>query len=111
MNLTNTNKRIGISIAFLIPAIAIAAGLLFILLGVDNGSDPGVEAGFTLAGTWALLNGYYFKSSKFKRSGMVLMALAVISLYVYVGSIPSERYDSTESSALIEQELKRSIKD
>lgn len=38
------------------------------------------------------------------------MALAVISLYVYVGSLPSERYDSTESSALIEQELKRSIK-
>ncbi|MFT6058468.1 MAG: hypothetical protein ACJAS2_002768, partial [Pseudohongiellaceae bacterium] len=35
---------------------------------------------------------------------------AVVSLYVYIGSVPSERYDSTESSALIDQELKRSTK-
>lgn len=108
--MANTKSKIGISIALLVPAIAVAAGLLFILLSVDNGSDPGIEAGFTLAGVWALLYGYYFKSSKFKRSGMVLMALAVISLYVYIGSVPGERYDSTESSALIDQELKRSAK-
>lgn len=109
--MANTKNKIGISIAFLVPAIAVATGLLFILLSVDNGSDPGIESGFTLVGIWALLNGYYFKSLKFKRGGMALMALAVISLYVYIGSIPGERYDSTESSALIEQELKRSIKD
>jgi hypothetical protein len=108
--LTNTRRKIGISIAFLAPAVAIAAGLLFILLTVDNGANPGIEAGFTLAGTWALLYGYYFKSKRLQRSGMVLMALAVVSLYVYIGSVPSERYDSTESSALIDQELKRSTK-
>ncbi|MFT4888697.1 MAG: hypothetical protein ACJAY7_001611 [Pseudohongiellaceae bacterium] len=91
-------------------AVAIAAGLLLILLAVDNGANPGIEAGFTLLGTWALLYGYYFKSKRLQRSGMVLMALAVVSLYVYIGSVPSERYDSTESSALIDQELKRSTK-
>lgn len=94
----------------LVPAVAVAACLLLILLSIDNGSDPGIESGFTLVGLWALLYGVYFKSSRFKRGGMVLMALAVISLYAYIGSVPSERYDSTESSALIDQELKRSAK-
>lgn len=107
--MTSTGKKIGVSIALLLPAIAVAAVLLFILLSIDEGSGAPVEVGATFGGVWALLCGYYFKSPRFKQGGLVLMAVAVVGLYVNLGSLPDEGYDAQVSSAFIALESQRSM--
>ena len=96
-------KKIGIAIAFLVPATLGAVALIFILLAIDYGPDPGVEVGTTLWGTWALLCGYYFKSSRFKQGGIALLVLAVISLFMNLESAPSQLAVSQEPGRAIEQ--------
>jgi hypothetical protein len=109
--LTNTARKIGASIALLIPAIVVTGGLLFILLGLDSGAGPGIEVGATLFGIWALSLGYYFKSLRSKQAGMALMGLAVIGLYANLGSLPPERYDPQEFNEFIARESQRSMTD
>ena len=107
--MTNTGKKIGVSIALLAPALVIASGLLYILLAIDYGPGPGVEVGAIFCGTWALFYGYYFKFLRFKQVGAVLTVVAVASVYVNLGSLSEERYDSQESSAFIALESQRSM--
>jgi len=73
-------KKILIGLGFLIPAFLIAATLTLILVKIDYGPDPGLEIGLTLWGTWALLIGFYFKKSKFRTGGIVLLIFVVIGL-------------------------------
>jgi hypothetical protein len=105
---TNSSRKIGISIALLLPALVVAGGLAFILSSLDNGSGPGIEVGATLFGVWALVYGFYFNAKRFKQGGSVLMALAVIGLYANLGSLPAERYDPQEFSDFIARESERS---
>jgi hypothetical protein len=107
--LTNTGKKIGVSIALLVPAIVVAGGLLYILLAIDYGPGPSIEVGAIFCGTWALFYGYYFKFLRFKQVGALLTVVGVASIYVNLGSLSEERYDSQESSAFIALESQRSM--
>lgn len=107
--MTNTGKKFGVSIALLVPATVIAGGLLYILLAIDYGPGPGVEVGAIFCGTWVLFYGYYFKFLRFKQVGTVLTVMAVASVYVNLGSLSEERYDSQESSAFIALESQRTM--
>tara|TARA_R110000782_G_scaffold48146_1_gene105504 strand:- start:6306 stop:6554 length:249 start_codon:yes stop_codon:yes gene_type:complete len=73
-------KKILIGIAFLIPALVVTGAITFMLAKADYGADPGLEVGLILWGTWALACGFYFKKSKLKTGGIVLLIFAAIGL-------------------------------
>jgi hypothetical protein len=73
-------KKMLIVVAFLIPAFLVTAAITFMLAKADYGPDPGLEVGLILWGTWVLACGYYFKKSKFKIGGFVLLIFAIIGL-------------------------------
>ena len=73
-------KKILIGLAFLIPAFFVTATITLILVKADYSSDPGLEVGLILWGTWLLSCGFYFKKTNFKTGGIVLLIFAVIGL-------------------------------
>jgi hypothetical protein len=109
--LIKTIKTIGIATMFLVPAITVAVGLIYILAAVDYGPDPRLEVGTTIWGIWALQCGYYFKSRRFKQAGFLLIVFAVISLYVNHESFPDETNNLQETNSNIAQESRPSIVD
>ena len=76
----NKAKAIGMGILFLVPGALAATLLTIILIATDYGPDPGTEVGTTLWGVWAICCWLYFKNSKFKWAGLVLLGFSLLGL-------------------------------